>query len=64
MAYEKPAEYPRNPTTGWMRSELERHGLRSRGDGFDDKKLTTMLRLLGYEIRDQQAGKAGDVSDR
>ena len=44
---------PRIPTTGWMLSELERHGFSLRGQNGIMKKrgmLVKMLRDLGYDV--------------
>lgn len=41
---------PKNPTSGWMRSELERIGVRNRGVAYTDAQLIKMLIERGYDV--------------
>lgn len=57
--------YPRNPTAGWMRSELERLGFTARGRDLSDADLARMLREQGYEVSSDPAPTpARDDRDR
>lgn len=52
----KPAgSYPRHPTTGWMRSELQRLGYSVRGKDMSDEQLARMFRQLGYDVSHEPA---------
>ncbi len=41
------------PTSGWMRSELERRGIPNRGTPYTDAQLAKMLRELGVDVSAQ-----------
>lgn len=41
---------PKYPTSGWMRSELERLGVANRGIAYTDIQLCNMLKEFGYDV--------------
>lgn len=51
---------PRNPTDGWMRSELERRGVSNRGTAYTSAQLRAMLKAAGLDL-DAIAKKDGAV---
>lgn len=52
-----PSDYPRVPTEGWMRSELEAIGVPNRGMEYSNGQLVAMLRARGYDVYDSAAKK-------
>jgi hypothetical protein len=61
---DKPFGQPKNPTTGWMRSELERRGVDNRGTPMSDDQLKRLLREVGVDIADAKEKKPSDKGDR
>ena len=51
-----------SPTSGWMRSELERHGVRNRGIAYTDAQLAAMLREIGIDVSHKPARKEESTS--
>ena len=54
------ASYPKNPTTGWMRSELERRGVDNRGHPFTDRQLVKMLADVGVIVGEAEDKRKDD----
>jgi len=55
---------PKNPTIGWMRSELERRGKQVRGQPFTKAQLVALLRATGVEVEDIDVTNQRDVVER
>lgn len=56
------SDYPKNPTNGWLYSELERNGIHARGMQWTRKHMIKLLEEKGYvfQTSTEEDGKRRD----